>query len=81
MLTRVTGSPYKQNTRGILSHYKGVKLEQWEEMHPEEMILTNWEKLYECALGESIGVKGLYWVCSMVASDPAICQSFLRLLI
>jgi hypothetical protein len=45
------------------------------------MVITNWEKLYECALGQSIGVAGLYRTCSMVAGDPAICQSFLRILI
>lgn len=35
MLSRVTGSPYKQTSRGILSHYQSVDFEIWEEMRPE----------------------------------------------
>ncbi len=46
MLARVTGSPFRQSSRGVLSHYPPIPLEIWDEINPEEIIILNWEIIY-----------------------------------
>ena len=83
MLQRVTKCPFNQNSRGILWHYQAVPLQLWESasIYPQELIITNWERIYECALNDGLSTIVLYQICTMVSQDAAICQSFLRLLV
>ena len=45
------------------------------------MVLSNWEQIYDCAVNEGLPVITLFQICTMVAEQPPICQSFLRLLV
>jgi hypothetical protein len=81
MLARVTRWPFKHTSRGILAYYQPMPLLPWKDSQPEEAIINNSEAIYECALNDGLPVGVLYQLCSMVSSEAAICQGFLRLLV